>query len=805
MPYRGPTREIRLTGAYDANDPRLRFDPDVPIIQRMPSLAAGEGAGMRWVTGDLQDGLQKERSVSGPRLFAVVAATYLALAQFVIWLSDPVYLGAGFWPAAGLTTAALLLVPRRSWSWILAAIVVAELGGNLAHGYPLAASLWWTAGNCLGPLVGAGLVRRFGNPRRALAPLRSLVTFLVFAVVAGPLVGASIGTIGSVLSVGNPLWQVWPKYVVGDALGVLVVAPVLLTRWESHPRRSPVETTVLTVALVVVTLGVFRNWSGALDMTLPYLVTPFVTWAALRYGVRGAAWAMLWVTQVANWATVTGYGPFAYAGGATGHAVTVLQVYLAIAATSALILAALVSDLRDRAEVEQELWRQAHHDQLTGLPNRAFLNERLDRWQDGRAGDARLALLVCDLDHFKSINDGLGHHAGDQVLVEVARRLRSVVRDEDIVARLSGDEFVVLVEHDGDAPHPLDMLAGRLLAAIAEPIRLDHGGAVQTDVSVGIATTTREEGVETLLRMADAALYRAKEKGRGRAEHFSDDLRVEVLERMTLRHDLHAALARDDLFCLHQPEIDLLTGEVFSFESLVRWDHPERGLLSPDIFVPIAESTGTAGALFDRVLDHTLLAQAQMAACLGFVPSVAVNLSPRQLGDTTLPTTVSTALTSAGIPADLLWLEVTEGATAEAPALDVLRALHELGVRLAIDDFGTGWSSMARLSAFPWDILKIDRVFVGSLGADEQAEHLVRAMIVMAHALGIRTVAEGIETVEQLERLMAMGCDIGQGFLFAKPLPARTATTHVSSDGRWDGPGSANLPRAPAEPMVTLD
>lgn len=319
---------------------------------------------------------------SGPLLFLLVGLAYLALAQYVIALNDPVYLGAGFWPAAGLTLGILLLLPTRRWPWVIAAIAVAEFGGDLAQGYPLAATLWWTAGNCVGPLVGATLIRRFGDPRGSLVPVRNLMAFLICGVLVAPLIGASVGTIGSVTSIGHPFWQVWPKYVIGDGLGVLVIAPVLLSWREPRVGRSPIESVLLTIGLTAVSVLAFRNWPDEWDVILPYLIVPFLTWAALRFGVRGAAWAVLLTANVANIATAIGYGPFAIAGEPTGYAITLLQIFLVITAATALILAALVDDLTDRRKAEAAL-----RDSEAQLRRQA---ELLDK--------ARDAIVVLDMD-----------------------------------------------------------------------------------------------------------------------------------------------------------------------------------------------------------------------------------------------------------------------------------------------------------------------------------------------------------------------------------------------------------------------
>ena len=735
---------------------------------------------------------RRSDQVSGPVLLLGVAAGYLALAQFVVWLNDPVSVGASFWPAAGLSLALLVLVHPSRWGWVLAGVALAEFGGDLAHGYPLDATLWWTASNCIEPLVGAALLRVWANPGGSLVPVRQFRRFFGAAVVAGPLVGASIGSIGTTLMPGNAgIWEVWPKYFVGDALGVLVVAPLLLCWKEQRIERHLAETVALGVALLAMPVVAFHTWGDVWDSALPYLILPLLMWTALRHGCRGAALGVFATTQIANWFTSAGDGLFASTGAANGHTIILLQIFLVITAVSTFVLAALVEDLVDRTEVETRLQQLASTDDLTGLPNRTSLavgiSERI-----ASPSSQGVGLCVCDLDYFKVINDGLGHPAGDEVLVEVARRIRSCVLARDLVARLGGDEFVIVT--DGSSAS-VEALAPRVIAAVAVPMTLSDGTKLTPSITIGIAHSNHGKDPSTLLRDADAALFRAKELGRGRFHRFDDQLRLQVVDRLFIQTELRDALANDDLYCVYQPEIIIATGELFSFEALSRWAHPTQGQISPDRFIPVMEDIGAAGELFTHVLTETLTAQAQWAKLLGFHPAVAVNLSARQLADDDLPGAVAIALTRAGCPAQSLWIEVTESAlAAKATTSNVLLALHDLGVRLAIDDFGTGWSSMARLAGFPWDLLKIDQSFVQALGGPNQyADHVVSSTIALAHALGIPTTAEGVETTGQLDRLAQLGCDNAQGYLFARPSTAREAITHITADAQWTGPGTPTL------------
>ncbi len=734
------------------------------------------------------------RRIPGPVLFVGVAVVYLALAQFVLQLNDPVNLGAGLWPAAGFTLAVLVKVEPRRWLWVLAGIFFAELGGDLAHGYPADASLWWTAGNCIEPVVGAALLRWWGFPG-ALTPIRQLFRLLAAAVLIGPLVGGTVGSVGTVVALGSSgWWQVWPKYVIGDALGVLVVAPLVLWWGEHRGARGWAETAAIFVALPAVSVVSFHGWERTWVAGLPYLVIPLLTWAALRYGRRGAAVSVFTVTMIANWSTATGDGPFALFGAASGHAITLLQGFLVVAALSTFVLAAVVEDLADRAAVEKHLQVQASTDSLTGLPNRTAMAPvlaDLEMW-----GSVGVGLLVCDLDHFKVVNDGLGHQAGDEVLIEVGRRLRTCVRPSDLVARLGGDEFVVIVDSE---PVELEDLARRLIAAVAEPLVLSEGTKLTPSVSVGIAHSGPGGGTTSLLREADAALYRAKSRGRGRSHRFDEQLRLQVADRLLIQTDLKDALAAGDLYCAYQPEIAIASGQLFGFEALARWGHPTRGLIPPDRFIPVIEEIGAAGELFEHVLTEVLAAQAQWAKRLGFHPAVAVNASAAHLADMDLANITVRALNEVGAPASSLWIEVTESALVDEGAMERLLAVHDLGVLLAIDDFGTGWSSMTRLAGFPWDMLKIDRSFIAALGTDGPAEQVVKSTIAMAHALGILTTAEGVETPEQLDRLAELGCDVAQGFLLGHPASARDAIALVGDDGHWRGSGArAQRRRSPS-------
>jgi diguanylate cyclase (GGDEF)-like protein len=455
-------------------------------------------------------------ALSDVQVFFTTAIGYFLLAQLMISINDPMTAGASFWPAAGLTLGMLLKIPIRQWVFVIAAIALSESLGNQLRGHPIEANLLWTTGNCIEPLIGAYLIRRNGNTGDTLLPLRKLWRFIGFGVLFAPLIGASIGAMGTIVFLDKPFTQVWPKYLIGDALGVLVVAPVLLSMGSNRlfmPR--PKEAITLGLMLLFMSAITFRNWGSMADIILPYLFLPLMVWSALRFGVRGTAWTILLVAGAAHIAPVLGYGPFTAVLIPAGHGVTILQVLLAISSTTALVVAALTHDLIAGLQNENLLQRQAHQDPLTGLYNRAGLSARLEKWGQRRDTDAStLHLLICDLDGFKHVNDNFGHLAGDQVLIEVAKRLQACIREEDTAARIGGDEFVILVNHSNR--NTVNQISGRILDSMHKPIT-GRFGEINTAMSIGIAPWTPGKDIEAIMRAADAALYKAKHEGKNQS------------------------------------------------------------------------------------------------------------------------------------------------------------------------------------------------------------------------------------------------------------------------------------------------
>jgi len=434
------------------------------------------------------------------------------------------------------------------------------------------------------------------------------------------------------------------------------------------------------------------------------------------------------------------------------------------------------------AQMSQEREHRALHDPLTGLPNRLLLTDRIETaLARSRRSEGRVVVVFLDLDLFKTINDGLGHAVGDAVLVDVARRLGTVLRPGDTLARFSGDEFAIVCEAIPD--QEIEALAARIQAVLVPPFTFESH-EVNVTASIGLATATPHSTAESLLREADSAMYRAKSAGRDQVAHFHWSMHEAATARLDDQLGLRRALERGELRAHYQPVIDLASGAVVGMEALIRWQHPTRGLLGPDEFIPLAEETGLILPLGAWMLDESLHQLGEWREEIGEAADLwmAVNISPRQLGDPDLTHKVSRSLRESGLQPTSLHLEITE--TAIMQSLDrttpILDALRGLGVRLIVDDFGTGYSSLARLKRLPVSTLKVDRSFVDGLGTDSSDLSIVDAITNLARSLNLDVIAEGVETREQLEILHTLGATMGQGYRWSRALPAE----HVA---QWVG------------------
>lgn len=430
----------------------------------------------------------------------------------------------------------------------------------------------------------------------------------------------------------------------------------------------------------------------------------------------------------------------------------------------------------ERRSVEEEARHAALHDPLTGLANRALFLDRLQHAIDNaRRNRGQVGVLFVDLDHFKVINDSLGHRAGDELLEVVAERITAVMRPGDMIARFGGDEFTILCERMPDEAD-IEIIADRVRAALETAVTIE-GNQVRISASIGITVVDpyREPNIDAgaVLRDADAAMYRAKDTGRARFAIFDDSMRLQAMNRLKVEADLRAAIRNDELMLHYQPIVSATTGQVVCLEALARWEHPDRGWLDPEQFVPIAEETDLINRLSEWVL-HSAARQARAWDDEGRDVMVSVNMSARHLERNGLLDTVLATLDQTGLDARRMCLEMTETILMRdvAQSMSALWRLKDLGVCLAVDDFGTGYSSLAYLKRLPVDILKIDRSFVDGIATDREDRAIVEAIVSLAHSLGIVAVGEGVEDQNQLAALRSLECDLVQGFHLAVPRPA---------------------------------
>lgn len=440
----------------------------------------------------------------------------------------------------------------------------------------------------------------------------------------------------------------------------------------------------------------------------------------------------------------------------------------------AYLMAGSVSDITERKNREEEIQFLAFHDYLTALPNRLLLAQRVTQaLEQAAAGKHRAAILFLDLDRFQDVNDTLGHDIGDELLKSVAQRLGSVLDKSYTLARQGGDEFIVLLPMVAD--EQAAMAVGQLLlGALGQPFHeMEH--ELLVGVSIGVSLYP-DHGLEssTLLRNADTAMYEAKAAGGNTIRPYSSPMNQRIQSRVSIEHRLRHALEKGELEVHYQPQIDIASGRLIGAEALLRW-HVDGGLIPPTEFIPVAESSGLIIPIGVWIIETVIAQAAQWRRQFVQTPRLAINLSPRQFAGRQLERCVMSNLNRWQLPTDAIELEITESIllNPEGDSIDELRSLHAQGLHLSLDDFGTGYSSLSYLQRLPIDVLKIDRSFITPLGSD-QSTAIVRAIIAMAHSLDLRVVAEGVETERQLSILRMLGCDIAQGYLYSKPLPAET-------------------------------
>ena len=741
---------------------------------------AGQTVSAPWTIRTLRGGTVGADAIaaaSGLRIFSIVSASCFLLGLSVIWRGDVSTTAAGFWPAAGGALVAMLVVPVRRWGWVIAGIVTPTVAALALGMMTLGPAIWWAAANVIEPALGAAIVLRVGRTRRTRRGGFALV-FLLGAVVFAPLVGATIGSVGTIRAYDRSWENTWLEWFVGDALGVLVMVPLLMTFTSRRgARRTNRERVALGVTVATASALGFANLGRNGSVFVPYLILAVLLWAGMRFGQRAAASTGFVVALAANLATSKGWGPFAAADGPLE--VLSLQIFLAIALVMSFAVASTVSELAGRDEVHALLTQQATHDALTGLSNRVLFADRLrDAIERHERVGCGVGLVLIDLDEFARINDRHGHPAGDRVLGLVVRQLQASLRSDNLVARIGGDEFVVLCDQVEDAEQIL-AIAGAVSKAIETPIEFD-GFEHHICGSIGVAFALSGEVTSSadLFRRADIALYESKAKPERKITVFDDELEARTLRHIEIEAELKGAIARDELSVVYQPIVCLDTEVIVGFEALLRWTNRQLGPVGPNEFIEIAERSGLIGAIGDWVLEVACRQLAVLRAGDGVRHEprdlhVSVNVSTRQLRDAEFPSRVLRTLQSLSLPPESLVLEITE--TAVMDDLDVSRQaladLREIGVKLSMDDFGTGYSSLTYLRMFPVDSLKIDRSFVADIGGTTNDIAIVRAILSLSADLNLDVIAEGIETAAQAATLRQLGCRLGQGFFYGRPEP----------------------------------
>jgi diguanylate cyclase (GGDEF)-like protein len=440
---------------------------------------------------------------------------------------------------------------------------------------------------------------------------------------------------------------------------------------------------------------------------------------------------------------------------------------------------------------EQRLFQLAHYDSLTNLPNRQTFSERIRHAiAIATRRDASLAVMFVDVDHFKTINDSLGHEAGDRVLRVVAERIAGCLRESDTVARIGGDEFVILLEEGGDSFDSFEVVAAKLAKSVAQPVTV-NGYDLFVELSMGICVFPQDgTDAETLLRNADTAMYKAKSSGRNCWRFFDESMARSVARKLELETALRRAVERGELALMYQPQVALDSGHIVGVEALVRWNRPNLGTVPPLEFIPLAEESGLIVSIGDWVLETACMQAAKWVREKRTALRMAVNISARQIYHKDFVQQVARILTATGLPAEMLELEITESSILENldETVRKLQQLKMMGMTIAIDDFGTGYSSLSYLKQLPLDRLKIDRSFVKDTPEDRDDCAIVRTIVAMSASLGLSVIAEGVETREQVEFLRAGGCNEIQGYLISKPVPAQDIEARLGA--------SINLMRA---------
>lgn len=727
-----------------------------------------------------------------------VAAFYALLYKATMMFLLPQGGGSPFFVASGLALAALLIGGRRyAWSVFLGALLA-----NVSLGFSALGLLGMASASASGALLGAWLLTRDGSFDKSLPTLPDYLKLAVFggflASSLSALIGATTLLLSGILNADNYL-QNMIRWWMGDALGVLLITPLILAWFLTSPPRADkrqLTESVLIFGLTalagqIVFLGWFHDSIG--HVARGYWMFLFIVWVAVRLHARGTTIVLLITAIQAVVGAYLGVGFFGDDLAKTQ--LTNFWFYMLVLSVVGMALATYISarkrmedELREnearlrlliteRKEAEEKIHTLAYYDALTHLPNRRLLMDRLHRAASVSARNNHFdAVLFLDLDHFKTLNESKGYDVGNLLLLEVARRLESISRDGDTVARLGSDEFVIVLEalsiDQGVAAAQAEMVAGKIQAALSQPYRLNDLTHHIT-LSIGIVLFRgQQENVEDLLKHAEVAMYQAKTAGRNSIRFHDREMQAALETRAEMESELRQAIDLHQLRLYYQVQVDSL-GRPLGAEALVRWAHPERGLVSPMHFIPLAEETGLIlpmGLWILQTACAQLKAWQQNAQTREL--SLAVNVSAKQFRQAEFVEQVQRVLLESGAKPSNLKLELTESILLENvdEIISKMRELKVLGVRFSLDDFGTGYSSLQYLKRLPLDQIKIDQSFVRDISQDANDAAIVQTIIAMSKALGLKVIAEGVETKVQQEFLEGHGCHAFQGYLFGKPV-----------------------------------
>jgi diguanylate cyclase (GGDEF)-like protein len=708
---------------------------------------------------------------------------YVLAAGLGLALALPGTNASPFWPPTALALALLYRYGLRLWPIVLAGAFTINLLFMLRAGVPplsaLCASIGVGLGNMLEAALGIWLLRRYAGENFPFSSLRGLGAFVLFCAVLATAISASIGVTCSRwanLSGATDYGENWLAWWVGDASGALTMAPILMlllrARWRIPDRPRMIEACGLFLALVLGTMIVFGLWlnHGEHRYPLVFFLLPLILWAVLRFQTAGAVNAVFLISLIAAMGSLQGGGPFARAD--VHQSLILLQLFITVLTGTTLGLGAVLAERSSLfarlAQANRELQQLAFNDPLTGLPNRLTLIDRVQQADRAARRDRTYAaILFLDLDRFKRINDSLGHAAGDELLKTMAVRLRASVREVDSVCRIGGDEFVVLLP-DIEAAADAAIVATKIIETMQVPVHLGNLDlAVTTSIGIALIPDDGDDGGD-LIRHADLAMYRAKQRGRNNFLFYTQEMNQTAVTRLESEHELRKALLERQ-FCLHyQPVVDLRTTQIVGVEALLRWQHPQRGLLSPQEFMPLAEETGLLVEIGAWALKEACCQIRQLQETGHQELTLSVNLSLRQMHDSKLPELIVRVLEETRLDSLMLNLEIDERVLHE-DLFARLNATHDLsctGITLTMESFGSAGSSASLLKRLPVSVVKIHRNLVSQLPDDAVAREMSKAMILMAHQLGLTVIAECVETAAQHDFLIANNCDYAQGFCF---------------------------------------